>query len=227
VEKIVGLQGYELETPGGWIFEIGNEWIMRRVQCIAGKIGTTSLAHGASCEEYLEETIEEFALILSRYDVKKELSFRDFIYKGHSLLRADDEERLLKIDLEAELDGAKLPLSVFYQVRAGCNYMLKWIEIPPANLPGWVIEWVTLEHLRFRDVIEGVTPKPRYLHRFPSGEDNVHLEPDKADTGSPNTRFEFGDRSRALVARWGSMKGCSFSCLTCSEARHSTAQPGF
>ncbi|MEN6520752.1 MAG: hypothetical protein ABFD46_06320 [Armatimonadota bacterium] len=210
MEEIAGLQGYELEIAGGWIFEIGNEWITRRVQCIAGRIGTTSLAHGASIEEYLEEPIQEFAITLSRDGNTRELSFRDFHYTGHSVPHADETERLLRIDLEAELNGVKLPLSVFYQVRAGQNFMQKWIEIPPVNLPGWVIEWVTLENLRFRDVVEGISPHSRYLQTFSNGEDNVHSEADKADVESPASRFDFGDHSRAIVTRWGVSEGLFF-----------------
>lgn len=200
-------QGFEQEVSGGWVFEIGNEWLTRRIHCLQGRIGTTSLAHGASGEEYLEEVVAEFGVVLSRSGERRELSFRDFEYTGHSLPRADHEERLLRIDLETDLDGAKLPLSVFYQAQAGRNFTRKWIEVPPTDLPGWVIEWVTIEHLKFVEAVEGVVPFPRYPSSFPNGEDNVHFSPDEARTDERLKRFTFGDRARCVLTHWGLDEG--------------------
>jgi hypothetical protein len=205
-----GPRGYELEIPGGWIFEIGNEWITRRIQCIGERIGTTSLSHSVSGEEYLEATVEEFALVLSRDGEQRELSFRDFYYIGHSLPQIGSEERSLKIDLAADFENSKLPLSVIYRVRAGENVIQKWIEIPSVNLPGWMIEWVTLENLRFKATVEGVTPYSRYPQKFLNEEDNPHVESDKVSVDEPDKRFQFGDRARAIVQHWGLDEGLFF-----------------
>jgi len=207
---LTGTQGFEAEIPGGWVFEIGNEWLTRRIHCLAGRIGTTSLAHGASGEEYLEAVTEEFSLVISRPEERRELSFREFTYAGYSLPRADDEERVLKIDLEADLDGKKLPLSVLYQARAGSNFLRKWIEIPPVNIPDWVIEWVTVENLRMKPTVEGIVPAPRYPKTFPNGKDNVHVESDKVSTDEPMKRFQYGDRAHSLLAHWGLEEGLFF-----------------
>jgi hypothetical protein len=204
------VQGFELEGPGGYIFEIGNEWLTRRMNCIDGRIGTTSLVHGVSCEEYLEGPIEEFALTLSNNHERCELSFRDFEYVRHSVPRADEEERLLRIDLEADFEGTKLPLSLFYQARADSDFLSKWIEIPPVNLSGWVIEWITLEHLKFPGSVEGVVPFSRYPQKYPSDEDNVHSEPEKVSVDDPRKRFNYVDKSRSVVARWGLEEGLFF-----------------
>lgn len=208
--EIDGPRGYECESPDGWVFEIGNEWLIRRMQCVAGRIGTTSLTHAVSGEEYLAEPIEEFALVLSRGIESRELSFRDFYYTGHSVPSQTADERLLKIDLEAVLDGHKLPLSIFYQSLAGQNFMRKWIEILPSNIEDWVVEWVTVENFKLKDAVEGLAPRSRYPQQFPNGEDNVHLEPDKALTDDPKKRFDFADKSRALVASWGLDEGLYF-----------------
>lgn len=207
---ICGPQGYECEAPGGWIFEIGNEWLVRRIQTIGGRIGATSLAHGVSGEEYLEQPVEEFVLVISREGERREISFREFYYVGHSLPRMDDEERLLKIDLEAELDGRKLPVSVYYQARADEDFMRKWLEIPPSELRGWMVESVTLENMKLRSSAEGITPHSRYPQKFPGGEDNVHIEPDNAGADETLKRFDYGDRGRAIVGGWGLDEGLFF-----------------
>jgi hypothetical protein len=54
--------GFAQDIPGGHVFEIGNGAIHRRIHCIAGRIGTTSLANVVNGEEYLEETVSEFAI---------------------------------------------------------------------------------------------------------------------------------------------------------------------
>ncbi|MBI2844549.1 MAG: alpha-galactosidase [Armatimonadetes bacterium] len=219
---MAGAFGYEREMPGGWTFEIGNEWLTRRIYCVGGRIGTTSLAHSVSGEEYLVETMEEFALVLARDGERRELSFRDFSYIGHSITGEDGKEWTLKIDLETRLEdtrwpgisipgpGAALRVSVVYQAQAVRNFMRKWLDIPPTNLPGWVVEQVTLEHLRFKETVEGVAPVSRYPEKYPGGEDNVHVEPDAASTVEPGKRFDYGDRSRALLAIWSLDEGLFF-----------------
>lgn len=207
---ISGPTGFESKIGDAWVFEIGNSWLARRIHCIGGRIGTTSLSHGVSGEEYLESVNEEFSITVSHDGERRELSFRDFIYTGHSLPKSDEEVRILKIDLEAELDGSKLPISVFYEARADKNFMRKWIEIHPVPRKDWVIEWVTLENLKFKETIEGIAPVLRYTESFPNGEDNVHVEPDKVQTEEPNKRTDYGDKSRSIVAQWGLDEGFFF-----------------
>ncbi len=202
--------GFEIESPSGWIFEVGNGWITRRIQCIGGRIGTTSLSHGASGEEYLQSTTEEFSITLSRGDEHRDIGFREFEYKGHSLLRASDEERLLRIDLDTQLDGHTLLVSVYYQSLADTNYLSKWIDVKPASIPEWFVESITIENLKLLDTVEGVIPLSRYTAVYPSGEDNVHVESDKVKVEDRDTRFSFGTSSRAIVAPWGLDEGLFF-----------------
>lgn len=208
--QISRVQGFELEGPGGYIFEIGNEGLTRRLNCIAGRIGTTSIAHGVSGEEYLEAPIEEFSISVVKDGDRRELSFRDFQYVGHSVVRADDEERLLRIDVETEFEQEKLPVSLYYQACADRNYLSKWIEIHPASIHGWIVEWITLENMKFPHSVEGVVPFSRYPHKFASGEDNVHSEPEKAFVDDQQKRYDYVDQSRSLVARWGLDEGLFF-----------------
>ena len=58
--KATTARGFAQEIPDGWVFEIANGWLTRRIHCIGGKIGTTSLTHSLNGEEYLEEPIEGF-----------------------------------------------------------------------------------------------------------------------------------------------------------------------
>lgn len=205
-----GPQGFELEVPGGWVFEIGNEWLIRRLYCINGSFATTSLSHGVSSEEYLETPLEEFAIILSKGNDRREVTFRDFTYVQHSILCQTESERLLRVDLETDFEGSKLPVSVFYQAQADKNFMRKWIEMPPTDIPGWIVESVTIENLKLKEMIEGIEPLSRYPQKFPNGEDNVHVTPDEVHTDPAIRKFSFGNASRSILAHWGLDEGLFF-----------------
>lgn len=207
--EITAASGYAQEIPGGWVFEVGNEWLTRRIHCVGGRIGTTSLVHNLNGEEYLEETAAEFSFVLSSGEWRLELDFRQFVYTGHATPKWDDEERLLEIQLEAELEGEKLPISVFYQALKGKNYLRKWLQVHPST-SDWIIEWITLENMRFKEAVEGVVPLSRYPDRFTNGEDNVHMQPDKAFVEDPVKRFSFGDISRSVLTYWGFGEGLFF-----------------
>ncbi len=205
-------RGFAQESPGGWIFEIGNGSLTRRIQVIGGRIGTTSLIHNTNAEEYLEETLEEFAVELTRGAQKLTLSFREFAYTGHETPKWDDEERIIRVHLEAELEGTKLPLTLCYRALGGADYISKWIEIGKSD-SDWTVESITIEAMRLKEMVEGVSPISRYPGQFPSGEDDVHTDPHLASTENPKSRFAFTERSRSVLTYWGFNEGFYF--FTC------------
>ena len=210
IEAKAMASGYVQEIPGGFVFEIGNDSVHRRIHCISGHILTTSLVNGTNIEEYLDETVAEFELVIQGEGQRITLTSKDFSYVGHQTPQWDDNTRALEIKLETLVTEVPLCVSVFYQVRAGDNVMRKWIQVAPCDLDGWVIRRVTMENMRFKEMVEGVTPQPRYLRTYENHEDRVHSEPDKANTAEPNRRFMFGDLSRSVVAFWGYGEGLFF-----------------
>ena len=208
--------------PGGYVFEVGNAWITRRIHCIAGRIGTTSLENGSHAEEYLEETLTEFEIQITGEGQRLTLEAKDFRFTGYETPQWDDSTRTLRLQLETELNGVKLPISVFYEAKARENFVRKWLEIEPCDLENWTIRRVTIEKMRFRELIEGVVPRPRYPKQYENSEDKVHAQPDEASTEEPDQRFTFGDLSRAIVGYWGYGEGLYFftESLTSEESFH-------
>ncbi len=214
--------GFAQEMPGGYVFEVGNSWITRRIHCIAGRIGTTSLENGSHGEEYLEETLNEFEIQISGESQRVTLEARDFRLTSYETPQWDDSARRLRLRLETELNGLRLPISVFYEAKAGEDFIRKWLEIEPCDLENWIIRRVTLESMRFRELVEGVVPRARYPKQYENAEDKVHAEPDAANTEDPHQRFTFGDLSRAVVGYWGYGEGLYFftESLTGEEVFH-------
>lgn len=214
--------GFAQEMPGGYVFEVGNAWVTRRIHCIAGRIGTTSLENGSHGEEYLEETLTEFEIVLTGEGQRVTLEAKDFKFTGYETPEWDDTVRKLRLRLETELNGTKLSVSVFYEARAGGDFTRKWLEIEPCDLEGWIIRRVTLEKMKFRELVEGVVPHQRYLSRYENSEDKVHSQPENAITAEPERRFVFGDLSRAVVGYWGYGEGLYFftQSLTGDEIFH-------
>lgn len=202
--------GFAQEMAGGFVFEIGNGWVQRRIHCISGRIGTTSLVNFINGEEYLDETIAEFEIMLAGEGQIAKLSFKDFVLKDYETPSWTDDIRTLKLNLEADVNGQTLPVSVFYEVRAEDDFMRKWIQIHPCNLDGWTIINVTIENLKFREMVEGVSPQTRYSKRYENHEDNVHVDPDKVNTAEPARRFTYGDSARAVLTYWGYGEGLYF-----------------
>ncbi len=56
--------GFTQQIPGGFVFEIGNGWVNRRMHYVGSRLATTSLVNNLSAEEYLEETTSEFELTI-------------------------------------------------------------------------------------------------------------------------------------------------------------------
>ena len=214
--------GYAQEMPGGFVFEIANGWLSRRIHCISGRVGTTSLCNGLNGEDYLEETLSEFEIVLTGEGQRVTLDHKDFKLTGYTTPNWDDSIRTLRLNLEADLNDAKFPISVFYEIRAGDSFMRKWIEIAPCELENFIIRQVTIEHMKFREMVEGVTPLNRYTRRFAHAEDRVHTEPENVNTADPDRRFAFGDLARSVVAYWGYGEGLYFftESLTGHEMFH-------
>lgn len=214
--------GFAQEIPGGYVFEVGNGWVTRRIHCIAGRIGTTSLENGSHAEEYLEETLTEFEIMLTGEGQRVTLETKDFKFIGYETPLWDDTVRQLKVRLEADLEVAKLHVSVFYEARAGENCTRKWLEIEPCDMEGFIIRRVTLEKMKFRELVEGVVPHTRYPSRYENSEDKVHAQPESVDTADPERRFDFGDLARAVVGYWGYGEGLYFftESLTGDEIFH-------
>ncbi len=202
--------GYAQEIPGGYVFEIGNEWISRRIHCIGGRIGTTSLVNVLHGEEYLEETLAEFEIVLAGEGQRVTFDHKDFKLTGYQTPNWDDSIRTLQLQLEVDVNDTKLPISVFYEIRGADRYMRKWITVEPCDLENWSVRQVTLEKMKFREMVEGVVPQPRYPQKYANSEDKVHTDPDKVDTGHPESRLQFGDTARAVVSLWGYGEGLYF-----------------
>ena len=202
--------GFAKQIAGGFVFEIGNTWVHRRIHCISDRVVTTSLVNAASGEEYLFETNAEFEITLSGEGRRVVFTSKDFKFTGYQTPNWGDELRTLELKLEMEVNGRPLPISVFYEARAGDNFIRKWLEIGPCDLQAWIIRGVTMENVRLKEMVEGVTPQPRYLRTYDNHEDRVHSEPDKVNTAEPDKRFTFGDTARAVVAYWGSGEGLYF-----------------
>lgn len=214
--------GFVQEIPGGYVFEIGNGWLQRRIHCIQKHIGTTSLVNSVNVEEYLEQTVAEFALVIQGEGQSVELDFRDFEMDGYETPEWDDNTRTIEIRLSTEINDVRLQISVFYRARAGEDFISKWITIHPCELEGWVVGSVTLESMRFKEMVEGIIPLGRYTKKYANHEDDVHGEPDKVNTENPEKRFEFGDLARAVVTYWGYDEGLYFftESLTGEEVFH-------
>lgn len=202
--------GYIQEVPGGAVFEIGNGWLSRRIHALSGRIGTTSLTNNVHGEEYLDETISELEIEISGEDQALTLDYRDFRLEGYSTPEWDDSKRTLEVKLRTSVNGVPLAVSVFYKARADEDYITKWVQVHACELDGFFIRRVTIENMRLREMIEGVTPKSRYPRQYDNYEDRVHSEPEKADTAEPEKRFTFGDLSRSVVTYWGYGEGLFF-----------------
>lgn len=202
--------GFAQQIPGGFVFEIGNSWVQRRIHTISGRVGTTSLVSAMSGEEYLDQTNTEFELVLSGEGQIVTLDFKDFEFKGYETPNWNDSLRTLELRLAADLSDVNLPLSVFYEAAAEDNFIKKWLKVGPCDLPGWVVQSVTIESLKFKDPVEGVTPLARYPVKEANYEDKVHSDPDKVSTAERDKRFEFGDLGRAVLVYWGFDEGLFF-----------------
>lgn len=214
--------GFVQEIPGGMVFEIGNGWMQRRVHVISGKIGTTSLTNALNDEEYLEETKAEFEVKISGEGQLVTLDFKDFTLKSCETPNWSDELKTIEIRLQAEVNDVPLDISLFYEAQADADYLRKWIQVHPCKLDGWTIRSVTIENMRFREMVEGVTPISRYPKTYSNHEDNVHIQPDSVNIEDPGSSFVFGDTSRAVLSYWGYGEGLYFftESLTGEESFH-------
>lgn len=214
--------GFVQEIPGGLVVEVGNRWLQRRIFVIQGRVGTASLVNGINAEEYLEETVSEFAITLVGEGQTAELDFKDFKYESYQTHEWDEACRTIELKLTSDVNGVTLPISLFYQAKAGQNYLKKWITLHPCGLDSWSLTSVTLENMRFKEMVEGISPLSRYPNTYDSREDDVHAEPDKVRLENPGKRFEFGDIARAVVTYWGYDEGLYFftESLTGMEIFH-------
>ncbi len=202
--------GYAQEIPGGFVFEIANGWMSRRIHCISGRIGTTSLTNGLNVEDYIEETIAEFEIVITGEGQRVTLDNKDFVLSSYETPNWDDTRRTLQLNLEADVNDVKLPISVFYDIAASDCFMRKWIKVEACELENFTVREVVIEHLKFREMVEGVMPLNRYTNRYTNAEDKVHTEPDIVNTDEPDRRFAFGDVSRSVVTYWGYGEGLYF-----------------
>lgn len=202
--------GFVQDIPGGLVFEVGNASVHRRIHCISGTVSTTSLVNVSSGEEYLEETVSEFEITLSGDGQTVVLDARDFKYEGCDTPTWDDSARILEIRTRADVNGVPLRVSVCYEARAEDNFARKRLRIAPCDLDGWVIRNVTLEKMKLKEMVEGVTPFSRYPRTDSRHEDNVHSEPNNVNVEDADRRFLFGDLARAVVTCWGYGEGLFF-----------------
>ncbi len=202
--------GFTQEIPGGYVFELGNTWVHRRIHCINERISTTSLVNVANGEEYLDETNVEFELTVSNDNMSCCLDSKDFEFTGYETTDWTDEKRTLELKCRSTIEDKPIEVSVFYSITAGDNYISKWLQVHMTDLPGWFLRYVTIENMRMKEMVEGVAPQPRYIKTYDNHEDNVHSDPDKANTAEPGKRFMFSDFSRAVVTYWGYNEGFFF-----------------
>ena len=202
--------GFAQEIPGGFVFEIGNGWITRRVYATSGRLATASVLNNSHGEEYLDETVSEFEIEITGHAQRVVLESKDFKSTGYETHAWDDTRRTVEARLETDLNGVCLRVSVFYEAEAGEDFIRKWVTVHPCELDGWVIRSVTVENMKLREMVEGVVPQTRYLQQYENHEDRVHSEPDKCNTAEPGQRFMFGDLARAVVAFWGYGEGLFF-----------------
>ncbi|MCX8053732.1 MAG: alpha-galactosidase [Armatimonadetes bacterium] len=202
--------GFAQEIPGGFVFEIGNEWITRRVHSTSGRLATTSLVNNSHGEEYLDETESEFEIELTGNGKKVVLESKDFKTTDYQTHTWDDSCRTIEAKLETNLNRVPLKVSVFYEAKAGADFISKWVTVHPCEIEGWVIRSITIENMKLREMVEGVVPRTRYPRQYDNFEDRVHSEPEKCDTSEPNKRFEYGDLARSVVSFWGYGEGLYF-----------------
>lgn len=194
------------------MYELGNGSIQRRIHCISNVVATTSLVNVVNGEEYLAETNSEFRIQLTCGGQKAVLEAKDFVHVSHETPRWDESIRTLKVNLETTINDTTLAVSLFYEVEAGTCFLRKWLSIAPGNIEDLVVTEVTIEDLRFKEMVEGVVPRPRYRKRSPAGEDNVHVSPSEVDLSEPESRFAFCDSARSVVTFWGYGEGLYFFC---------------
>jgi len=214
--------GFAQQIPGGHVFELGNGWLQRRIHVIANRASTTSIVNNLNGEEYLDDPSPEFELTVSGEGCNVVLDQSDFEFVDFSKPVWSDEARQIELRFRAELNDAELLVSVHYEARAGADFLAKWLIVHPCDLEGLFVTEAVIEKIKFREMVEGVSPKSRYPRFYPDHEDNVHIEPDTVDTSNPTSRFEFGDHSRALLAFWGYGEGLYFftESLTGEESFH-------
>jgi len=202
--------GFAQEIPGGFVFEIGNGWITRRVYATSGRLATASLINNSHCEEYLDETVSEFEIEITGHSQRVVLESKDFKCTGIETPAWDDARRTVEARLETDLNGVPLRVSVFYEAEGGADFIKKWVTVHPCELEDWVIRSVTVENMKLKEMVEGAAPQTRYLRQYENHEDRVHSEPDKANTAEPGQRFMFGDLARCVVTFWGYGEGLFF-----------------
>jgi len=214
--------GFVQDIPGGFVAEIGNGRLSRRIHCVQGRISTTSLENSVNAEEYLDETIAEFGIKIIGEGQQVDLDSRDFHVDGRETPEWDDTARTVEIKLSVQVNDVKLPISVFYSAGATQDFITKWITVHPCELENWVVTSVTLENMRLKEMVEGISPLGRYPRQYDNFEDDVHGEPDKANTAIRESRFGFGDQARAVVTHWGYNEGLYFftASLTGEEVFH-------
>jgi hypothetical protein len=202
--------GFHQDIPGGAVFELANGYIGRRIHVIGGRVSTTSLINRTNDEEYLDSTPCEFKIVLTGGGQRVELDSSDFTYQGFEMPDWTDEIRTIVVKLSANFHGTRIDVRVCYQVQACEDFMRKWIEVLPCAESEWVIRTVTIEHLKLKEMIEGVVPAARYPEKHANQEDRVHSRPDEVNVDQPEKRFDFGDLARAVVTYWGYGEGLYF-----------------
>jgi hypothetical protein len=175
-----------------------------------GRLATAGLVNNSHGEEYFDETNSEFEIEITGQGQRVILESKDFKCTGYETHAWDDTRRTIEAQLETDLNGVPLRVSVFYEAEAGESFIRKWVTLHPCELDGWVIRSVTVENMKLKEMVEGVVPQSRYLRQYANHEDRVHSEPDKCNTAEPNQRFMFGDLARAVVTFWGYGEGLFF-----------------
>lgn len=214
--------GFAQEIPGGFVFEIGNGALTRRIYATSGRLTTASLINNSHAEEYLDETNSEFEIELVGGGQQVILNQKDFTCVGYETPNWDDSRRTVQAKLEADLADGLLRVSVFYEARAGEDFISKWVQVHPFEIEGWSVRSVTIDDLKLKEMVEGVVPQIRYLRQTESHEDQVHSEPDKVNTAEPQRRLMYGDLARSVVTYWGYGEGLYFftKSLLGSERYH-------
>ncbi len=188
--------GFAQDTGDGLIFEIENDSVIRRVEFAGGCLATSSLVNAANCEEYLEECAAEFELELIGPDGPVTLSSRQCELAGHEWAIWEADVKRIRVDLRCALGNSLLPVSVFYEVRAGDEAITKWLEVGPAQQSKWKLTGVHLERMRLKEMVEGVRTSAKRA---------VSLE----DPHKPE-RFEYGGESNCVINFWGYHEGLFF-----------------
>ena len=176
IDSEIQTAGFAQEIPAGSCFEIGNDWLQRRIHCISGRIATTSLVNadprrGVPRGDHRRVRDRDHGRGPARHARLQGLQ----VHRLRDPATGTTEARTLEIKLETDLNETPLRVS---RVLRGCaratTSSASGSRSRPCELEGWAIRSVTIENMRFKEMVEGVVPQPRYLRQYDNHEDRVH-----------------------------------------------------